>query len=567
MNCAADKNSLLVIGHKNPDTDAICAAIGQAYYLRTKGETAYAGRCGEIPARTAWVLEQAGVEEPPLIQHVRPTAGFIAKQIPHVVCESDTLLRAYIAMRDDRLRSLPVVNARQQVVGLVQFYHLLQLLMPQETEGYGVRRVSASLANVAKVLDAQVLGGGELFDTEEELIVLVGASSLKDVEQRLALATKEGLVGRFLVTCGDRPDVQRSAIEAAVRMLVITGGNGMQPDLLELAHERGIPVLSVQQDTASCAMLLRCARSVSHQMRQDFITFNRNTPLSVVRAEVAKAETQDLFPIVDEHSGALYGVLGKSDLVDPPAPPVVMVDHNEFGQAVNGIEEAEIRQVIDHHRLGGDIQTREPISVMNEPVGSTSTLVGREFFRNQVEVPPGIAMCLSAGILSDTLNLTSPTTTPLDREILSKLCEIGEIDAAEFTKKFFEAGSILQTGSAAEVVDLDCKQFVELGWCLSVSQIEELGFGRFEDRRQEVEQALEAKRREGGYDFACLLLTDISTHESLLLVAGNSDIAEAIDYPSLDATLFKASGVVSRKKQLFPALCRALRQIGENPNA
>ncbi len=558
------ENQITVIGHKNPDTDAICAAIGQAQYLTQKGVAGVsAARCGEIPPRTAWVLEQAGIASPRLVEHVRPTAGFICERTPVTVCESETLQAAYICMRDGEMRSLPVVNSSNRVVGLVQFHHLLNLLMPPATDGYGVRRIKASLSNVALVLGAERLGGGQLFEEEEELIVLVGASSPQEVEARLKLARDEGLVGRFLVSCGDRPNILALAIEYAVRMIVVTGGNCLSDELKAKAEEAGIPVLISGHDTASTAMLLRCSRSVRSKMERDFISFDESTPLSVVKARVASTERQDLFPVHEEKSGKLIGVIGKSNLVDPPKPKIVLVDHNEFGQAVDGVEEAEIIQVLDHHRLGGDLCTREPIHVLNEPVGSTSTLVAREFFRDQMEIPAGVALCLAAGILSDTLNLTSPTTTPLDGEILRKLSAIAGVKADDFTRDFFAAGSPMKEGTVEDIIELDRKDFVELGWRLSISQVEELGFDGFEARRAEIEAGLNQKILSGNYDFACLLLTDISSHDSMLLVAGEEGISEKLIYPNLDATLHQAKGVVSRKKQLFPEVCNAIRQVGD----
>jgi manganese-dependent inorganic pyrophosphatase len=549
-----------VIGHKNPDTDAICSAIGHAALLRATGEdSATPARCGEISQRTAWVLQKAGIESPELVTDVRATASMICRREVVQASLGDTFLTAYRRMLASGVRCVPVVSEAGHVKGILRYLDLLELLLPTETEGLAVRTVHASLAKIAESLGAESLGA-ELppSDTEEDLILLVGASSQGSVESRLKAAAKEGLIGRFLVICGDRPIVQRYAIDHGARALLVTGDYPIDPSLVKLAAQKGVIVLRCHHDTASCSTLIRCSRTVRHAMESKFITVGAHEPVSRLRKRLVPAD-QDLFPVDDPKDGTMLGVISKSDLIDPPRIKLALVDHNEYAQAVSGVEEAEIFEVIDHHRLAGDLVSREPIRYLNEPVGSTCTLVARKFVHRGLEPEPGVAMCLCAGIISDTLCLTGPTTTELDHEMLRWLSGIANINAEKFTEEFFAVGSLIATGTPAEILNADRKEFSEDGRKVSISQVEERGLHGFTPRRQEIETALRELVASNGYDLAVLAVTDVSRHHSVILAAGDSDILEKLPFVRTDCTLFDAPGVVSRKKQIFPAVCEALQ--------
>lgn len=551
-----------VIGHKNPDTDAICSAIGHAALLQLTGETdAQAARCGELSQRTAWVLETAGVPSPKLVMDVRVTAGMISRRNVVSVEPDDTFLTAYRQMLAHGVRSVPVVDAEEKVHGILRYIDLMELLLPAETEGMAVRTVHASLTKVAATLDATVSGGKmPPCREEEDLVLLVGASSQNTVERRLQRAADEGTIGRFLVICGDRPYVHRMAIELGARALLITGGFTIEPELVELATERGVVILRVQQDTASCTTLIRCSRTVRNVLENNFQLITASEPVSRLRKRLAPL-SQELFPVVDENS-RMIGVLSKSDLIDPPRTRLALVDHNEYAQAVRGVEEAEIIEVIDHHRLAGDLVSREPIRYLNEPVGSTSTLVARKFLHRDLKPEPGVALCLCAGIISDTLNLTSPTTTELDHDMLGWLSKIAGVDRARFTEEFFAVGSLLATGTTEEILNADRKEFSDEGARITIAQVEELGLQSFDGRREELEAALEKLVEAEGYDLGVLVVTDISRHFSLILAAGQPAMCRALPFAKRDDTLFEAPGVVSRKKQVFPAVSQAVRRAG-----
>jgi manganese-dependent inorganic pyrophosphatase len=551
-----------VIGHKNPDTDAICSAIGYASLLRTVGDepSAKAARCGEISQRTKWVLERAGIELPTLITDVRTSAEMICHRDVVKVNASDTFLVAYKRMIEAEIRTVPVEDEQGNLCGLLRYFDLLRLLLPEDTQGLSVRTVHASLEHIAETLQAESLGhDGPLPAEEEDLILLVGASSQGTVDKRLKQATQEGNVSNFLVICGDRPIVQRYAIENGARALLVTGDNPVSPEIRHAAKTRKVYLLRCAQDTASASTLMRCSRTVQHVMEKDFETVLPSEPVSRLRKRL-NASDQDLYPVIVPGSRTMIGVLTKSNLVDPPRIRLALVDHNEYAQAVNGVEEAEVTEVIDHHRLAGDLVSREPIRFLNEPVGSTCTLVARKFKHRDIDPEPSVAMCLCAGIVSDTLCLTGPTTTPLDHEMLNWLCEVAGIDAERFTEEFFAVGSLIANGTPDEVLNADRKEFSEQGYTLSISQVEERDLLGFSERREDLEAAVEELHRSRGFDLTVLAVTDVALHHSMVLAYGGEAVLAKLPFERQDKHLFHAPGVVSRKRQIFPALCEAIVQ-------
>jgi manganese-dependent inorganic pyrophosphatase len=253
------------------------------------------------------------------------------------------------------------------------------------------------------------------------------------------------------------------------------------------------------------------------------------------------------------------GILSKSDFIKKVERRLILVDHNELSQAVHGAQEVDVIEVVDHHRIG--LTTDQPILFRNIPVGSTSTIVADCFLRDRIEMPDNIAGLLLAGIVSDTLNLTSPTTTQQDVEILSILEVMAGVSATEFTEKLFASGSVLVSKPASQAVTSDCKEYTAQGHAFSVAQIEEIGFSQFWKRKEEVVKSLEEYREKKGYLFSCLLVTDVVLQSSLLVVAGPENFQRQIDYPEVEDDIYQLEGVVSRKKQLLPFLTHCLSRI------
>lgn len=556
----AGRQPVYVIGHQNPDTDAICSAIGCAELLRLtqRYPDAVAACCGGLNPRTKWVLERAGLEPPHLIMDLRPTAETICRADVIDALETETFLDVYQRMIRADIRTIPVVDQRNQVTGLADIQDLLKLLLHNVEDKAEARRVRATLANMARTLDGHIECGVNL-DVEEDFILTVSASSEETVLERLSEYPPEQLV----MVVGDRPNVFRMALEAKIRAIVLTRDAHLPPDLLELAKSQGCTVLSCAHDTASTTQLIRCSRRIADAVDRNFKAFGAKTPIATIRKEIQNLP-QALFPVVREDNGELIGVFSKTDLLDPPRQRLVLVDHNELSQAVPGAAEANILEVFDHHRLSGNLVSREPIRFINEPVGSTSTIIAKLYQLSSLRPTPPVATCLCAGIISDTLKLTSPTTTNTDREMLAWLAGQAGLVVDEFAREFFAAGSMLRGADIGTILNTDCKSFTEHGWKIVISQIEELSLDAFQGRADELRDGLRELCRQKGADFACLMITDITRHFSLLLTSGNQAVVDEIDFPRLEPDLFEMNGIVSRKKQFFPYISRVLARAARS---
>ncbi len=544
--------STLVIGHQNPDTDAICSAIAYAELLRRRGKSDLeAACCGELSARTAFALSEAGVPVPRIVLDVRPTAGQVCTRHPLTVSDMESIYTAMNTLRAANRRSLPVVDAQGKPRGLLSVQRALDLMLPEAGAEPVSRPIETSLSRIASVLNASFQHAVDP-DREESLHLSVAAYSAELFTRRVAERDPRSLI----IVAGDRPAVQLPSVELGVRALALTGGNKASQGLLEVARARGVTIFTSPYDTATTTLLINCSPRVTQAMSEDVLQFTESTPLAEVRIKMAES-VQPLFPVIDEQ-GLLLGVISRSDLVAPQRTKLVLVDHNELAQAVHGVDEADIVEVLDHHRVGGSLSSREPIRFVNEPVGSTCTLVAREWSNANLRPDPPMALCMAAGIISDTLNLTSPTATELDRSMLAWLAECSGRDLSQFAETFFSAGSALTALSPSQAIRSDCKDYTENGWRIFVGQIEEQSLDTFWKMHGELSEALDQAVKERGYDLGCLLVTDITNHHSILLVRGRGELGDAIDYPRLGDGLYDLPGIVSRKKQLLPHLVRVM---------
>jgi manganese-dependent inorganic pyrophosphatase len=434
---------------------------------------------------------------------------------------------------------------------------MAQLFLPSEAKhGAANREVRTSVQNMGAALGGSVTGATEGNDKVEDLVLVVAASSVETSRDR----AKQFPPRQVVLVTGDRPEIHALAMELGVRCLVVTGGFTPWESLLSQAQVKGVSVICAPQDTASASQLIRFSRPIAEALIHEYLSFTTRTPLRELIHSVQDSH-QPLFPVIDEETGRLEGVFSKSDLVEVPRTRLVLVDHNEFSQAVTGADEAEILEVIDHHRLSGNLRTKEPVRFINEPVGSTSTIVGIMFRMRGLTPDKGTAICLCAGLISDTLHLTSPTTTQTDREILEWLSGVAGVNAAQFVKDFFAAGSLLREATPARAIEGDRKVFEENGWRISISQIEEMGLEEFWKKQDDLHGALTALCTAHSLHFACLMVTDITMHHSVLLVAGDKRVTAAIDYHERSPRIYDMPGVVSRKKQLFPYLSNLVSKL------
>jgi manganese-dependent inorganic pyrophosphatase len=548
-------SEIFVIGHRNPDTDAICSAVGYAEFKRRTGmPEAVAARCGDTNDRIDFVLNTFGVPAPRFVASVSPTIADVMQRQIMSVKPTATAADALQLMDTNNIRILPVLDENRRCRGLLSLFKLSKFLFPAANHLGDSRRILSSLQNLAKTLQGELLVKFE-HKREEDLIMMIGAMSVDSFADRLEGFLREKLI----VVVGDRTDIQEAAIKENVRLVIVTGGLKVEARILKAAERNGVSVMSSPHDTATTAALCRAAVMVRHVLNEEFVSFREHEPLSAAREE-ARASGHHVFPVIDGEK-RVAGIFSKADFLKTVTRKLILVDHNELSQAVQGAEEAEIIEIIDHHRIGA-LSTQQPILFRNEPVGSTSTIVADCFFRFGVELPKPIAGLLLAGVVSDTLNLTSPTSTPRDAEILKKLEELSSTNAREFTEKLFASGSLLTLKTAPQAITTDCKEYVQDGVKFTIAQIEEIGFDQFWKRKTELLDALEVYRNKRSYFFSGLLVTDVVMQNSLLLVVGNPDFIKQIDYPRVEPGIYELRDVVSRKKQLLPYFTHCLKQAG-----
>ncbi len=547
----------IVIGHKNPDMDSICSAIGCAELKRLSGwPDVIPARCGPTNPRIDFALHRFAVEPPVLLSDLSARVSDVMQ--PNVVSvHVDTPIYDAIQLIDRRrLRGLPVVDDRHRCTGLLNAYKIMHHLFPPREEAGAARIVTASLAAIARTVGGQLICG-ELSTVEEELFLLVGAMRQDSFGPRLKSYREEGR--KVVVFAGDRPHIQQLAIELRAHAVVVTGAHAIEPEVEIAARAAGVTLLSSPTDTATTVLMSRGAVRAGRMLDTDFLSFRRDTRLAEARRAAADSSAF-VFPVVDDH-GKLCGILSKSDFIKEIPRQLILVDHNELDQAVRGADQVPIIEIYDHHRLGG-FTSRVPVHFWNNPVGSTSTIIALNFQHAGLAVPEKIAGILLSGLISDTLNLTSPTTTAIDRKIHGELAQTASVNADDFARELFSVGSPLLTLSAEEAITADSKPYTEDGHRFVVAQVEELTFAHFPEKRDALLAALEAKQKREGMLFAALLVTDITTQSSLLLVRGDDRFLRTIASPVAHAPhIWQLDGVVSRKKQLLPYLIECLGRM------
>jgi len=544
----------IVIGHRNPDMDSICSAIAYAGLKQKLGfPNITAARAGNTNERIDYVLQRFGVPSPEFVSDVAPRVADVMETQVISVPHNSSIYHAMNSIERKRMRGLPVVDSENRCLGLLSGWKVSQYLFPQREQTTSSREVFGSLDNIAHAFDGQFLAG-ESEDSQKETIFMVAAMSRQSFGERLQRLPSD----RVIVFVGDREDIQADAIGAKVLAIVITGGLGVSAAVRSAAKEAGVRLLSSRYDTATTVLAARGATKIDAMIDHQFTSFTPETPLKSARQVVADLSDY-IFPILDDDK-RLVGILSKSHFIKPIPRQLILVDHNELSQAVKGAGELQIIEVLDHHRLAS-FSTDIPILFWNNPVGSTSTLVALSYKQFGIPIEPAIAGLLMAGLISDTLNLTSPTATPIDANILQELSKIAGVEPAKLAEGIFAVGSPLLTLAPSEVILADCKDYEEDGLKFSVSQIEELGYAHFYAKEKELLAALEAYQGKQSSYFATLLITDVNTQNSLLLISAPPEFLETITYPRLSPHLFELNNVVSRKKQLVPYLLDCLNKV------
>lgn len=549
---------IYIFGHKNPDADSICAALAYESFKHAIGQTEYvAARCGNSNARIDAILDKFGLSLPIFIGDVTPRIADIMNTEMHTVGREATYAEALELIDTHDVRVLPVVDDAGKLEGGISFFQLGEAFIPKPKAPREMRGVHSSISAIIRSLNAQVLHVTNPNEIEE-LYVRVGAM---DVRSFAKYHREEGTPAEQSITIvGDRWDIQERCLQLGIRLLVITGSMEVDPEVVERAKRHGVSLIVSPYDSASTAWIIRSATHIDRMIDPEVKCFTPEDRISSVKGRIANCNAP-LYMVVNEHK-QLLGVFSKSDILRPSKKRIALVDHNELGQAVNGASEVQITEIIDHHRLG-NIPTDKPILFMNRPVGSTCSIIADMFRAHGLTPEPAIAGVLMSGIITDTLLLNSPTTTPLEGELLDWLAPIAGISAEALAELVFSSGSVILNSEPEQVIRSDCKIYEDGEFRYSVSQIEELGFNNFWKNVDALDQALMAEREDKELLFSVLLVTDINTQNSLLVVAGENDFRSAINYPNKGHdNIYDLPGIVSRKKQLMPYLATVLKSIG-----
>jgi len=549
-------NITYVIGHKNPDADAICSAIAYAAFKEARGERGFvAARCGNSNARIDTILARFRVPLPVYLSDVSPRVRDLMVSEAITVGENATCAEALELIDRHDIRIIPITDERRRVVGTVSLPHLGGIFIPRVSEPRAMRQVNSSMTNIARALKAVIL---HLVDgaRPEALFVRLGTM---DIHSFWKISEREKIPpGQSIIVVGDRRDIQLRAIELGVRGVIVTSSLHVDDDVVAAARERGVSVMASPYDSATTAWVVRTASTIERVIERKFPSVSPDARIADVRRKIG-ALSAPAFVVVDEF-GILCGVLSKSDILKPVQTRLVLVDHNEMTQAVGGADEVTITEIIDHHRLGS-LNTAQPILFINEPVGSTCTIVADLFRREGLEPSPSVAGVMMSGLISDTLHLNSPTSTDKDRSILEWLAGIAGEDPARLAEAIFASGSVILANPPEKIVRADHKVYEDEGRKFAVSQVEELGFANFWQQAKPIASALADLRKEEGLFFAALLVTDINTQNSLLLVKGDADFIGRISYAHVEQDeIFDLPGIVSRKKQLIPYFTSLLKE-------
>ncbi len=550
----SEQDFTYIIGHKNPDADAICSAIAYANLKVLQGHKGHIpARCGNTNARIDTILNKFSQPVPLFIGDVSPRVRDIMVRDVVKIHEDATWFEALELIDEHDVRVIPVVDSGNRLKGHVSIFQMGDYFVPKFHEPRSMRHVHTSINDVAKALKADVKYVREA-DSLEDMYVKIGAMDIRSFGKFTgsdAIPANE-----TIIIVGDRWDIQQRSIQIGVRLLVITGSLGVDAEVIEAAEEKGVSLIISPFDSATTAWTIRTASRISNQVETSNVVFSPDQPTKQIARRVANSNAQ-AFMVTDD-SDRLLGIFSKTDVLKPNQTNLILVDHNEMSQAVPGAKEVNITEVIDHHRLG--INTAQPIRFINDPVGSTCTIIAELFRNSDIEPTPEIAGIMMSGIISDTLNLTGPTATPQDTEAMSWLENLAGISASELAQEIFNSGSIILSMTPENVIRADQKFYEENNLRFSVSQIEELGFQNFWEHSERIADALEGLVKEESLDFACVLVTDINKHNSLLVVSGDEEFVSNISYPTVqEGQIFDLKGVVSRKKQLIPFITSTLR--------
>jgi manganese-dependent inorganic pyrophosphatase len=549
------ERTVYVIGHKNPDTDAVVAAKAYAELKIALGMTeTRAARAGAVNPQTEYIFDRFGLELPQFLPDLVPKVEYYLESGAPTVRDIEPLWEALALMGRAERKVLPIVDAEGRYRSMLHYGAFAQNMLAK-INPHKKAVIPTSVAHLIKTIKAQplVTFGEDIFFKAR---IIVAALETESFREHL----KGEPIENTVVLVGNREDVQRIAIESGVRAIIVTNGNLLGKGLRELAEEHRVSILVSPYDTSSTSLLALYSTPVWTMGDSSIAAVQAGDTLKTARAAIAASPSRSV-PVVDG-DGRVMGIFAEGDLIREPHIEVILVDHNELSQAVEGIEHYRILEVIDHHRLGA-LTTKYPITFINRVVGSTSTIVAGMYREMRVPLPRPIASILLCGILSDTVILKSATTTDVDREMAEYLANITDLEIDELGRDIQGSASAASRMPAAAIVKLDMKEYQATGKKISVSQIEVTSTEEIQVRFAEILEALRKLRAEGGFYLSALMVTDVTKLTSILLVDGEKDFVSLVNYPRLESGVFVLNDILSRKKQLMPAIFEMVEKAVE----
>ena len=546
------KKIVRVVGHKNPDTDSICAAIAYANLKSQIDDTMeyIPMRAGSVNAETAFVLDYFKAETPKLLKDVGTQIKDIHIRKTEGVSSNLSMKKAWEMMKILNVVTLPVVNKRDKLEGLIVTSDIAKSYMDVYDNSI-LSKARTQYRNIMETLDGKIVAGNEHGYFVKGKVV-VGAGTPETLKGNVAEDD--------LVIISDREESQLICIEANCSCIIVTNGFDVSKEVINAANNKDVVVISTPYDTFTTSRLINQSMPIKSFMTKDnLIHFELDDYVDDVHDTVSKIRHRD-FPILDENQNYV-GMFSRRNLMNARKKQVILVDHNEKSQAVANIDEAEILEIIDHHRIGS-LETIGPVYFRNQPLGCTGTIIYQMYMEKGVPVSKPMAGLMCAAILSDTLVFRSPTCTPVDKSTALILAEIAQIDVEEFSQKMFEAGSNFASKTEEEILNQDFKIFHSGDYSFGVSQISALARTELDKVQARVMPLLDKMQVDKKIDMYFVMLTDILEESTYLIYAGDeaaSIAAAAYNQPqSKDGLMLK--GVVSRKKQLIPELINVINE-------
>lgn len=541
---------IFVSGHRNPDIDSIASAYALAELRRRQGVKQITAVCpGMLPERAAWLFKRFGVKPPDSRNDIHVRLSDMADDRVPVIEADTTLLDAVTVLKDSAMPRLPVVEKDKTFLGMLSPLTLLSKLLnigcDSENSLTG-RRVHSSIRLIRQVLNAETL---TCFEDEaiQDFCVYVAAMSQDNFEKHLPQTHHE-----LAVIAGDRPEIHIRALARPIRLLIVTGNCPVEKLIVDEAEKRRVTILRTPYDSASVIRRIKFSMPVRFaDFAEDSFLLSTHDLLRDVRSDVLSAP-EDVYPVIGDDA-KLAGVVTKRQFNAPPPFRMILVDHNETAQGIPGLEEIPVIEVVDHHRIGM-MPTAQPIKFTGDIVGSTCTLVAMMYRASGESLTPECAGILLGGVVSDTLNLRSPTTAPLDHRMCEWLEKISGVKGADLMADLMKLDSPLISKSAEEVINGDRKNYEDNHFRFAVAQVEENNLELLHQRLPELERAVSEAVRQDSLDFFALLVTDPVRGNSELLMEGLPAVLKRMPYSRTPDGIFLLPGVLSRKKQLLPQL-------------